>query len=263
VSPLLKSEVRLRVGPQRSQATLWRAGLRPQPVAYAEVLGHEDVLPQLLDALAAQGHALPAQARVCLEDEYLYYTLIGADVAWRSVQASALARFTAITGEDSLQVSTQLTPCGQSWLAVAVPGAQIEALREGLAGRDIALRQVSAALLDDLRDLDTRLPADSVVVALRSEGAMLLALAGGRVVDLSWQRCDLHTPAVLAGLLRGYLTRFGALATGWLEQAKVLLLPADETQAARFASLADSRRWQLLPVPGAPLLAATPSPVKP
>jgi hypothetical protein len=257
VSPLLKSELRLRVGPQRSQATLWRAGLRPQAVAHAEVLGHEDVLPQLLDALAAQGHALPAQARVCLEDEYLYYTLMAADLPWRSVQAAALARFTAITGEDSLQVSTQLTPCGQRWVAVAVPGAQIEALREGLAGRDIALRHVSAGLLDDLRDLDARLPADSVVVALRSEGAMLLAMSGGRVVDLSWQRCDLHVPAVLAELLRGYLTRFGARAAGWLAEAQVLLLPTDEAQAERFATLAETMHWQLLPVPGAPQTAAT------
>jgi hypothetical protein len=263
VSPLLKSELRLRVGPQRSQAALWKAGLRPQAVAHAEVLGHEDVLPQLLDALAAQGHALPTQARVCLEDEYLYYILMGADIAWRSVQASALARFTAITGEDSLQVSAQLTPCGERWLAVAVAGAQIEALRDGLAGRDITLRHVSAALLDDLRALDSRLPADCVMVALRSEGAMLLALAGGRVVDVSWQRCDLHTPKVLAELLRGYVTRFGARTEGWIDDAKVLLLPADPTQAARFAPLAETMHWQLLPVSGAPLTDAAPSPMTP
>jgi hypothetical protein len=141
--------------------------------------------------------------------------------------------------------------------------AQIDALREGLANRDIALRHVSAALLDDLRELDARLPADAVVVVLRSEGAMLLVLAGGRIVDLSWQRCDLHAPALLAELLRGYLWRFSARAPGWIDQAQVLLLPADEAQAARFASLANTMQWQIMPCAGAALAADTPSPKKP
>jgi hypothetical protein len=259
----LKSELHLRVGPQRSQATLWRAGLRPRAVARAEVQGHEDVLPQLLDALAAQGHALPAQARVCLEDEYLYYGLMSADTPWRAAQANAVARFSAITGEDSLQVSTQLTPCGLRWLAVAVPESQIETLRQGLADRDIALQHVSAALLDDLHELDGVLPADAVAVVLRSEGAMMLALAGGRIIDLSWQRCDLHAPALLAELLRGYLRRFSARASGWIAEAKVLIVPADDAQAARFAPLAKTLQWQIVSAVGGPPTAATPSAKKP
>jgi hypothetical protein len=46
-------------------------------------------------------------------------------------------------------------------------------------------------------------------------------------------------------------------------QAQVLLLPADEAQAARFASLANTMQWQIVPCAGGAQAADTPSPKKP
>jgi hypothetical protein len=254
VSLLLKSELRLRLGPRGCDAGLWSAGLSARCVGRASSADDADI-EQVLDALAAQGHDLPRSAKVCVEDEFLYYALLPAAGRWRAAQARAREHFAAASGDHHLLVETSLLPDGRSWVAVAIGTGLVDRVRSSLAARDVELRGLSAALLDDLAALRGEHALElGVIVLLRSEGATMVGLQDGVLADIAWERCDLAEPESIATRVRGYRARF-AQQVGLPHAAgdlPVLALPANAAQQALLGPVALAQGWRVLsPASGA------------
>ena len=69
----LRSELRLRVGPQHSEGGLWRAGLSANCVLKAQASGAVvTAVPQVLAELLAADRRPPRRASVWVADEFLY-----------------------------------------------------------------------------------------------------------------------------------------------------------------------------------------------
>lgn len=243
-----KSELRLCLGPRHCEGSVWGAGLKPRQLGLAQASGGEGALARVLDDLGDQGIKLPQQARVCLQDESLYYATLPADGPWREVQARALAHFSDALGDEALVVGATLSPCGRRWLAVAAEIPRIEAISEVLAERGVGLRHVTAELFDDLSRIGTDMPTHGVVVMLRDEGAMLVAVRDGSIMDLAWERMDLQTDALLRDRVKAYAGRTGVSAPG--AQPDVLLVTRMDEPVAHLSNLAKTEAWRHLSLVG-------------
>lgn len=244
----LRNELRLRLGPRRCEAAIWRAGVQTRCAgrASAEGSGLESI-EQALAALEAQGHRLPATAAVCAEDEFLYFATLPATGSWSEAHADALDYFDAMVGAEDLLVETSLAPCGTTWVAVAIDGGRVEGWRAALAERDIEMRHVRAALLEDLWSLRGEVPdGDGLVAMLRHEGATVVALRAGCISDISWERCDMAELQALNRRLTGCRNRFvGAAGADAKEAMPLLLVPQDAAQHLQVLPLAAEKGWRL------------------
>ena len=249
MSLLWKNELRLRVGPRHTEASIWRAGVHTRCAGRARVAGpHQPAVEEVLGALVAAGHELPDTASVCVDDEYLYYTTLPAGGSWDDAQAAAVDYFAEKVGDQNLLVETSLAPCGRSWVAVAIDAALVEAWRETLSARDVRLGQVRAALFEDLWTLrDDMSPDDGVAVMIRSEGAMLVGLHAGCITDLAWERCNVADPEAIAARVQGYSARLSEhLGIGGMPgELPVFVVPADAAQQALSRPLAGSLGWRV------------------
>lgn len=265
--PQLKNELRLRVGPQACEASLWRAGWPARCTGSATARGGAGVaLEQALGSLTAAGHELPRRASLCADDEFLYYATLPANGSFNDSVAQARAHFTAMLDADDWLVLTHLAPCGRIWLAVAIAAELVDGWRATLAERGVELRHVRAALFDDIWRLRAELPkGEGLVVLLRREGVMMVGLRQGAIVDIAWERCAVDDAAVLRARVQGYreLQAFEVAASSEdaeLEQSSGQPLPllldlpvfvaaADAAQQAEVATLAAGQGWQWLSLP--------------
>jgi hypothetical protein len=256
VSLLLKSELRLRMGPQRCEAGIWRAGLKARRVGSAQADGQDEhPVEQVLNALLSQGHDLPSIASVLVEDELLYYATSPAVGRWGRSDEWARAYFAEAVTDTPLLIETSLAPGGRTWIAAALDAGWVERLRDALGAHDIELRHVHCALFGDLDRVRSEFgSADGMVVLLRSEGVTLVGIQDGCIADISWERCDMAQSAALASRVKGYRMRF-AHHIGQPQSSAdlaVFLVPADEGQLAWLSPLAQANGWQTAPpVPGA------------
>ncbi len=267
--PLLKNELRLRVGPQACEASLWRAGWPARCTGAATARGGAGVALELaLGTLIADGHELPRRASLCADDEFLYYATLPANGSFNDSVAQARAHFTAMLDADDWLVLTHLAPCGRIWLAVAIAAELVDGWRATLAERGVELRHVRAALFDDIWRLRAELPkGEGLVVLLRREGVMMVGLRQGVIVDIAWERCAVDDAAVLRARVQGHreLLSFElaeSAENAELEQSSAqplplplpLILPvfvaaADAAQQAEVATLAAGQGWQWLSLP--------------
>lgn len=249
MSLLLRSEMRLRLGPLRCEASLWRAGLPGRAVAEVSTPGGEELdIEPLLEALLAEGHDLPTRASICMADEYLYYAVLPASGAWANAQAQARRYFIEAIGTDELLVQTSLTPCGRRWIAVAAESGRIEMLRETLAQRDVELRHVFPALLVDLEALRAELRDDqAVLVIMRTEGASIVDVQDGSISGIAWERIDLDDIGMLTARVQGHLLRHRLAAPGAVQAPglAVVIAPADPAQHEQLQAVALSNGWRL------------------
>jgi hypothetical protein len=251
VSLLLKSELRLRLGPQHCAASIWRAGLKSRSVGSVLVVGDDDPVEQAIVGLLAQGHDLPAVAAVCLEDELMYYATLPAVGFTAQADNAAREYFARTVSDDSLLIQTSLAPCGRTWIAAALEAAWVDQLRERLGAHDIELRHIRGALFEDLKSVHREMAgSDGMVVMLRSEGATIVGLKGGCIVDISWERFDLAELGAVATRLRGYRSRFahsiGRPQSGGTD-FEVLLVPANDDQRELLGPLVQAHGWRLAP----------------
>jgi hypothetical protein len=251
VSLLLKSELRLRMGPQRCEAGIWRAGLKARRIGSARADGlDEHPVEQVLNALLSQGHDLPSVASVLVEDELLYYATLPAAGRWGRANEWARAYFAEAVTDTPLLIETSLAPGGRTWIAAALDAAWLEQLRDALGAHDIELRHVHCALFEDLDRIHGEFSgADGMVVMLRGEGVTLVGIQGGCVADISWERCDLAESAALVSRVKGYRMRLAHHMGQPRSSAElaVFIVPADEDQLAWLTPLAQANGWQTAP----------------
>lgn len=253
MSPRLRSELRLRLGPRGCVAGLWARGWSGRPVAALSMGGESApaALQAALQALRDAGHALPRAALLVLEDECLYHALLPLQGRWRDAPALARAHFAQALGEAGLHVALRLAPGGRGWLAAAVEADWLQALQDVLAQEGVALRSLRPALGEDLWRRRAELPrGDGVLALLRQQGLQLLALRAGALEQLSWERCAVDEPGTVQARVRAFSARLG------LEDAGACVLPVDAWQHARLQPLAQAQGWRLLPVnPPPPFVA--------
>lgn len=148
-------------------------------------------LPQALKALQKDGaDVLPRQARLLVPDELAYLSLRPACTDWPTAKREAQAHFVQTLGRQDLLVQVVSLPGHSGWLAAAIEPADLQAWQQVLAEAGVRLAHVELALLDDLQAIAGRIGNEAVVALLRHEGMTLLRLAGGTLVELSWERCD-------------------------------------------------------------------------
>jgi hypothetical protein len=241
--------MRLRLGPQHCAATLWQGHFRPSVVATAEVHSVTKPIAAVLEALAAQGHDKPSSARVCIEDELLYYDLWPAVASGRAGEEARQLELREVHGDEPMAVSSRLTPCGTQWLSVAMSQALLSGLQDELAEHGVRLRQVSAAMPDDLFAVRDALPHSGVVALLREEGMVLLSLVRGRLTDVSWERCNLGMAASMIDRIKGYVYRFARAAPDDAvteAHPDVLLVVTHAAQRVKLSRLAKAREWRVV-----------------
>lgn len=249
MSLLQKSEMRLRLGLQHGTATLWQGYVRRSAVATVEVHAVTKPIAAVIEALVSQGHAKPSSARVCIEDELLYYDLSPATAPRRAVEEARQQASREIHGGEPMVVSSRLTPCGTQWLSVSMPQSLLDGLQDEMAEQGVKLHQVSAAMPDDLFAVRDVLPHSGVVALLREEGMVLLSLVRGRLTDVSWERCNLGMNALMIDRIKGYLYRFvhdapdDALTE---EHPDVLLVVTHAAQLVKMGRLAKAREWRVV-----------------
>ena len=246
----LRNELRIRVGPQRCEANILRAGLGSRRGGRAQLLGTGvDALDGVLGALVADGHGLPGRASVCVEDEFLYYATLPAAGKWRDAHTAACDYFGSMVGDQGLLVETSLVPCGTTWVAVAIDAAMVQQWREVLAGRDIELAHVRAALLEDLLMLRPQLPKHvGRVVLVRDEGASLVQLDAGCIRNIHWERCDTSDGETLAARIEGYRCRFAGTSDDGvaLDLPPTVVVPPDAAIESLLQGQASRYGWTLI-----------------
>lgn len=244
----LRNELRLRLGPRRCEAAIWRAGVQTRCAGRASAEGGGvESIEVALAALTAQGLRLPTTASLCVEDEFLYFATLPATGSWSEANAEALDYFEAMIGAEDLMVETSLAPCGTTWVAVAIDGSRVEGWRAALEGHGIEMRHVRAALLEDLWSVRGDVPeGDGLVAMLRREGATVVALREGCISDISWERCDLGELQSLSLRLMGCRNRFvRAAGVDSMTVMPLLLVPQDAEQHRQVSPLAAEKGWQL------------------
>lgn len=204
MSPLSKSELRLRIGHEHCELGLWQ-GLPWRLGCVQQVQGQGSGragIDAALAQLAGDGVLLPSRARLVIEDDLVYYTLLPAGLNWGDVHARAERYFDEALGLPDLQVEVALAPGGQFWIAAALPGAELDPWLDALEERQIEVASLRLALLEDLRRLRRLVAPEATTLALvREHGALVLGLEGGVLERLSWERLDWHDVGVLLGRL--------------------------------------------------------------
>ena len=244
----LKSELRLRLGPQHCDAAIWRSGWRSRPSARMSVPGaNGESLDSALDTLVAEGHALPSRAALCVEDEYLYTLLLPASGAWSDANAAAHAQFAQMLGHEELLVRLSLAPCGTRWVGVALETDRLAQWRETLAARGIALEHVHPALLEDLAHLNPQLRdalpnGEGMLVLVRSEGASLIGLTPRSITHLEWERCDVTDAQQLGARIEAHCLQYAAASE---QLPTVCIVPCNGSQRLLLEDLCNQRGWKL------------------
>ena len=258
MSLLLKSELRLRMGPRHCQGEVWLAGWSKAPVASCFVSGaSESLLQAALDAFDEQDVEMPERVCMQVEDEQLFFTLLPLGQSWQVRQGRDMAEayFSNILDPEPVRVDVTLTPDGTHWLAAAIYADQVEDWRQVLAERGMSLASLRPALLDDLVALQADLQVgNGLVVLVRSEGVSFISVAAGSLVDVMWERCDLDDVDALVARIRSHLRVLrGELPTqvegdtpaqeeNWGE---VCLVPLREFQAQALAQTVSDLGWRM------------------
>lgn len=244
----LRNELRLRLGPRRCEAAIWCAGVQTRCTGRASAEGRGvEGMEQALAALEAEGHRLPSIATLCVEDEFVYFATQPATGSWAEARDDAVDFFEATIGGEDLMVETCLAPCGSVWVAVAIDRGRVDAWRAALAGRDIEMRHVRAALLEDLWAIRGEVPGgDAVLAMLRNEGATMVALREGCITDINWERCDLAELDSLSQRLEGGRARLAqSLGVDSATAVPLLLVPQDSAQHGQMSTWATDKGWHL------------------
>ena len=253
MSPLLRSEIRVRLGAQRASAAVWTAGWTPRCVAQWQVdADSTGVLAPLLDAMPAIAGRAPRRVVLQLDDGLLYFATWPARAGYRRDQAQVQGFFESALDLGEMQVGMTLVDEGRQWLCAALPQGQLGDWQLTLRERGLTLGGVRSALIDDLATLrpDPERP-QQLLAMLRPEGLGLVPLARGTVQSLSWERCDPGDVERVRERIEQARTHMG-LAQG---PAAVLLcgqpLGRDD---ADWSALAQTQGWQFqrLPQPLAP-----------
>lgn len=206
-------------------------GWRSSPRAVADGSGQGSAaLGSALQALRLTDiDDLPTVARLTVADEYVYYTLLEADLTPVQARAQARERLcdTLQRGDLRVQVMPLGRPSGpgRRWLAAAVAESDLQAWEATLRQVGVRLTHLHTALIEDLRGLAGSIPEDDAVIALlREEGVSLVRLRDGLPVALAWERYDDDLPQSLEERLRGFV-RAAAAAAGVGHQCVIYLLP--------------------------------------
>ncbi len=148
-------------------------------------------LPAALAALRERtGSELPAQARLLVPDELVYFTLVNESAGWPAARQAAARHFAATLGRQDLVVQVVGLPGSGSWLGAALEPADLQAWQQMLAAAGVRLAHVELQLLEDLRLVAPQVPDEAIVALLREEGTTLVRVERGAPVELHWERCD-------------------------------------------------------------------------
>jgi hypothetical protein len=241
----LRNELRLRIGPLNSGAEVWSGGLFPRlagEASFADRTG--EPIEALLDALDRGELALPRNASICAEDEYVYYATLPGLGSWKEAHAAACDYFADMLGEDDMLIDTTLAPCGTRWIAAAIDAAQVDRWRDTLERRNIELRSVRPALLEDLWALRPRVElVDGLLVLLRSEGASMISLRSNAVCDIVWERFDVADSTTLNERIDSAMLDL-CCADGTAASVPVCLVPQNADGLPVLLELAQRRGWQ-------------------
>jgi hypothetical protein len=241
VSLLSRSELRVRVAPDRCEIGLWTTGLgqAPRRDAQASVQGEgRKAMESALVEIITAGKTLPRRARIELSDDSVFYALLNADVPHEDALEDAEQFFTETLGLTDLDVEVALAPGGRHWIAVAVQVSALDAWLEALDERNIEVLSVRPALLEDLRTVAPIVDRWTHVLAIvRDQGVMVLQLDEGRLVGLDWERIDWHDATVVFERLNGWRTPGGDAAA---------LLPTTREQHRALDTAGRDAGWDIL-----------------
>lgn len=246
MSLLRKNELRLRLGPQHCDASIWRGGFRPCIIGRSSAQGEmSEAIDLALTALAAQGHELPKRASLWIEDEALYTMMLPAEGTPDDALAVARGQFMELLGHDDLRVQTTLAPCGTQWIVIALESAQLAAWRDVLAARSIEIVRVQSALIEDLNAMRSDLAAHTGhAVFVRREGATVLGVTPRTVTRIDWERCDVTDPQQLAGRIEAQGLQLASDDTD-VEMPAVCVIPYNAGQRLLLQGMCEQRGWTL------------------
>ncbi len=239
-----RSELTLRLSPRRCRAwlaapwsrrVLWRVVGDGVPAAS---------IPAALDALqAAAGTAPPRRARLLLADEHAYLSLRPARPRWSDALGDAREHFEQILGL-GCRVQVAQGPMGPWWLAAAVHGTDLEDWSAAAGSRGVTFDRVEPALVEDLRALAPRAGEQAVLALLGEEGVVVVRIAAGAPVELSWERCDPRTPRGIEQRLIAFQKSPG------VSQSDPLLLVCRDPELVRvWRPQAQAYGWTLVELP--------------
>jgi hypothetical protein len=215
VSLLSRSELRVRVAPDRCEIGLWNKGLfDAQCEARVSAMGEgRRAMESALVELITAGKALPRRARIELSDDSVFYALLNADTPLEEAHEEAEQFFSGTLGLTDLDVEVALAPGGRHWIAVAVQVSTLDAWLEALDERNIQVLSIRPALFEDLRTVASLVDRWTHVLAVvREQGVMVLQLDEGRIVGMDWERIDWRDPALVFERLGGWRTPGGDAA---------------------------------------------------
>ncbi len=246
MSLLLKNELRLRVGPQHCEASIWRRGFRSRVTGRASAHGDAaEVIDLALTSLVAQGHDLPKRATLWVEDEALYTMLLPAEGALADAVQVARGQFMELLGHGELHVQASLAPCGTQWVVIALEAAQLGLWRDTLALRGIELAHVRSALLEDLNAIRTEIASHTGhAVFVRREGATVLSVTPQTVTRIDWERCDVTDPEQLAGRIEAQGLQL-VNDDASVEFPDVCVIPYNAGQRVLLEGMCAQRGWKL------------------
>lgn len=246
MSLLPKNELRLRLGPQHCDASIWRAGFRPRSLGHASVSGHNgDSLEMALSTLVADGHELPKRAALWVEDEYLYTLMMPANESWNDANDAARVQFAQLLGHDDIRVQTSLAPCGEQWIAVALEVQLLEEWRETLTARGVDVQHVRSALLEDLVALRADLKDHvGLAILVRREGASVISMNLETITHIEWERCDVTDADQLAARIEAHGLQHAG-DRGNESMPAVCIVPFNSGQRVLLEDMCAERGWKL------------------
>ncbi len=198
-------------------------------------------LPAALAALRERCGALPAQARLRVPDELVYFTLVTGSTGWSAARQSAVNHFAATLGRQDLVVQVVALPGHGAWLAAAIEPADLQTWQQALAGAGVQLAHVELQLLDDLHRIAAEVPDEAIIALLRDEGTTLVRVERGVPVELSWERCD---PRALRLVEQRLLAFQGGIVSS--QPPSVWMLCRAAEQRDHWRHMAKAHGWTLL-----------------
>ncbi len=201
MSRIWKSELRLELRINGCQAELRGPGLGRRLIASASASGRgAAAISAALSALrlADDIALLPADARLTVADEYVWYALLDTRASAQQALDDATSQFSDALGRNDLLVQVSPLPGGSGWLAAALLEADLNAWADALADAGVRLQHLHPALVSDLTEVASKVAEDDAVIALlRDQGATLVRLDGGVPAALAWERFDIDDRGLL------------------------------------------------------------------
>ncbi|MBK6853751.1 MAG: hypothetical protein IPG93_19755 [Burkholderiales bacterium] len=201
MSRIWKSELRLELRINGCQAELRGPGLGRRLIASASASGRgAAAISAALSALrlADDIALLPADARLTVADEYVWYALLDTRASAQQALDDATSQFSDALGRNDLLVQVSPLPGGSGWLAAALLEADLNAWADALADAGVRLQHLHPALVSDLTEVASKVSEDDAVIALlRDQGATLVRLDGGVPAALAWERFDIDDRGLL------------------------------------------------------------------